>query len=95
MLGRAKMRLDDRERHRPGAELLESIGRRDSFSARAMDQPGQTTSSTARQQACQRLLGFDAPDELALARAATDGVAQREIPEPKAVLLAMGSGRGA
>jgi hypothetical protein len=36
-----------------------------------------------------------APDELALARATTDGIAQREIPEPKAVLLAMGGGRGA
>jgi hypothetical protein len=35
-----------------------------------------------------------APDELALARAATDGVGQREI-RNKAVLLAMGGGRGA
>jgi hypothetical protein len=26
------MRLDDRERHRPGAELLQSLGRRDLFS---------------------------------------------------------------
>jgi hypothetical protein len=33
--------------------------------------------------------------DVALARAAPDGVAQREIPEPKAVLLAMGGGRGA
>ena len=32
MLRRALMRLDDRERHRPGAELLQRLGRRDLFS---------------------------------------------------------------
>jgi hypothetical protein len=36
-----------------------------------------------------------APDELAIARAATDGIAQREMPESEAVLFAMGGGRGA
>jgi hypothetical protein len=41
-------------------------------------------------------LRFDAPDELAVARASTDGIAQREIPgNPRPSLLAMDGGRGA